>query len=67
MATIRPDEPTPIAAQFLRMSEVARLFDCSEITVKRMCASGQLRSVKVGRLRRVPLDALTQFGAVATR
>lgn len=44
-----------------RPEEAARLLGCGRSTVFELLASGQLASVRVGRLRRIPADALRSF------
>ena len=45
----------------LRPEDAARALDLSRTTTYALIASGQLRSVKIGRARRVPRSALTDF------
>jgi excisionase family DNA binding protein len=49
---------TPI---LYRAEEVAQLLGVGLTTAKAKIASGELRSIKIGRSRRVPADALEQF------
>lgn len=45
----------------LRMDEVGRRLGLSEREVQRQVLKGALRSVKVGRVRLIPLSALDEF------
>lgn len=45
----------------LRMDEVGRRLGLSEREVQRQVLKGTLRSVKVGRVRLIPLSALDEF------
>lgn len=45
----------------LRMDEAGRRLGLSEREVQRQVLSGALRSVKVGRVRLIPLSALDEF------
>jgi len=51
-------EEKRILSPFLTVAEAARYLKVSEPTIWRWIRSGRLPSVKVGRLRRVPLAAL---------
>lgn len=44
-------------------SEAARRLGCGRTTVYQLITSGELESVSVGRLRRVPVDAITEYVA----
>lgn len=44
--------------QLYSVAEVAAKLSLSESTVRRLIASGHLRSVKIGTTRRIPLAAL---------
>lgn len=41
--------------------EAARRLDCGRTTVYKLISSGQLESVKVGRLRKVPVAAIEEY------
>jgi len=43
------------------LREAAGLLCVSERTIWGMCASGQLRSIKIGRCRRIPMSALREI------
>ena len=51
---------TPISSA-LRMDEAGRRLGLSEREVQRQVLKGTLRSVKVGRVRLIPLSALDEF------
>jgi excisionase family DNA binding protein len=53
-------QETPL---LLTTVEAARRLGCGRTTVYELMTSGELESVKVGRLRRVPADALTEYVA----
>jgi excisionase family DNA binding protein len=53
--------PDPVAEQYLRVPDVAALLRVSPETVWRYVWTGALRSVRVGRLRRVPASAVGEF------
>jgi len=46
------------AKALLKPAEVAQLLSVSLPTVKRMLAAGDLKSVKLGRSRRIPAEAV---------
>ena len=47
--------------RLLRIKEVAETLAVSSITVYRMCETGQLPSITLGRARRVPESALVDW------
>jgi excisionase family DNA binding protein len=47
-----------IAPALLSVDQAAQYLSCSPRHIERLLASGQLRSVKLGRLRRIPRAAL---------
>ena len=47
----------------LRPEEVAQALSISRSTVFLLMRSGELRSVKIGKSRRVPVDAVTEYVA----
>lgn len=49
----------------LSVVDVAVLLDCHPETVRRLIRRGELRAVRVGRLIRVPREAVTEFLARA--
>lgn len=58
----RDAERTPsIPSNALRMDEAGRRLGLSEREVQRQVLKGTLRSVKVGRVRLIPLSALDEF------
>lgn len=50
-------------ALLLTPEQAAHRLRISRSTMYELMASGQVESVKVGRARRVPVDALTQYVA----
>jgi excisionase family DNA binding protein len=49
-----------------RVEDAAELLDLSRTKVYELCASGQLTSVKIGKSRRIPAQALEAFIADLT-
>jgi excisionase family DNA binding protein len=47
----------------LRPEEVAQALGVGRSTVFQLMRSGELRSVKIGKSRRVPVDAVTEYVA----
>jgi excisionase family DNA binding protein len=47
----------------LRPEEVAEALSIGRSTVFHLMRSGELRSVKIGKSRRVPVDAVTEYVA----
>jgi excisionase family DNA binding protein len=47
----------------LRPEEVAQALSIGRSTVFALMRSGELRSVKIGKSRRVPVDAMTEYVA----
>jgi excisionase family DNA binding protein len=45
----------------LRVPEVARRLDVSQVTVWRLVGSGELESIKVGRSRRIAPEAVEDY------
>ncbi|MHB1431408.1 MAG: helix-turn-helix domain-containing protein [Streptosporangiaceae bacterium] len=60
--TAAPGDPEP-AALLLTVEEAARRLRVGRTLIYRLIASGDLESVKVGRLRRVPADCLPAYVA----
>ena len=50
-----------ISIRLLRIKEAAEMLAVSPITVYRMCESGELPSVTLGRARRVPESRLAEW------
>ena len=46
---------------------LAEAVDCDPSAIYRMCLSGRLRSVKVGGLRRIPVEAAEELFGVKFR
>jgi excisionase family DNA binding protein len=61
MTEIHAAEPV----RLLRVPEVAAALGCSLSLAWRLVWSGEIRSVRIGHLRRVPADALREFLATA--
>jgi excisionase family DNA binding protein len=47
--------------QLLTVGEAARILRMGETATKRLVATGELASVKIGKLRRIPIGALNDF------
>jgi excisionase family DNA binding protein len=47
----------------LRPEEVAEVLSIGRSTVFQLMRAGELRSVKIGKSRRVPVDAVTEYVA----
>ena len=54
-------QPAIAASNALRMDEAGRRLGLSAREVQRLVLKGTLRSVKVGRVRLIPLSALDDF------
>lgn len=54
-------QPTPIPPIFVGPEKAADALGCSRATLYRWMADGTVPSVKVGRLRRIPVIALEQW------
>lgn len=52
---------TTESVKLLRTREVAEVMGCSETSVRRLIASGELPSIVVGGMRRVPLVKLQEW------
>lgn len=50
-----------LRAEVLTPDEVAKLLRVSKRTVERLCQSGKLRAIRVGRLWRIPRSSLEEF------
>jgi excisionase family DNA binding protein len=63
VARLRPmlDGETRPAKRAYRTPEVAELLSLSDSEVRELVASGELESIKVGRIRLVPLSAIDRF------
>ncbi len=48
-------------AEFLRPVELAERWQVTPRTVRAMCQAGELPSIKVGKLYRIPADALNRW------
>jgi excisionase family DNA binding protein len=58
----RHHKPSPSGERrLLDIREVAELLGCSRSYVYVLLSSGQIRSLKVGKLTRVPLEAVSEF------
>lgn len=60
---MRPPTPTPIRPEqsIYTPAEAAAYLRCSRDLVYELCASGALRSFKLGRSRKISADALAEF------
>ena len=55
------NQQEPQGRQFIPISEVARHFDVSEMTIRRMCDRGEIPGArKIGRQWRIPRSYLSQ-------
>jgi excisionase family DNA binding protein len=61
--TAQPDQPDS-AGLLLTVEEAAERLRLGRTLVYRLISSGELESVKVGRLRRVPAECLPEYVAV---
>ena len=59
MTTI--DQQTGHELVLLTVEEAARRLHIGRTTAYRLVAEGQLASIQIGHLRRIPVDALTAF------
>jgi excisionase family DNA binding protein len=60
--TTRPNRP-PVPAVLYRVDEAAQALRLSRSLVYQLIRSGQLRTVKAGRRRLVPVEALAEYVA----
>lgn len=66
--TVAPDETAADSALvLLTVEEAARRLRIGRTTCFRLVMSGEIESVTVGRLRRVPVDALSAYVAKLRR
>jgi excisionase family DNA binding protein len=63
---VEPLEPTP-GKRLLDVREVARVLSCGRTHVYHMIATRELLAVKIGRLTRVPVEAVDEFVARKVR
>ena len=59
-----PAAPSP-TEQYYRVSEVADFLQVSPGTIWRLVWDGELRSIRIGKARRVPASAVQEFVALA--
>ena len=53
---------TPLSdVRFLTVAEVALIMRVSKMTVYRLCHSGELEAIRVGRSFRIPESAVNQY------
>lgn len=57
----QPDRPTEEPRVLLTVEAAAELLSYSRTHVYTMLKTGEIESVKVGRLRRIPTDALVAY------
>ena len=53
----------PVRVQLLTIRQTAEALQLSERSIQNLISSGQLRSVKVGRSRRIPTDVVSAFAS----
>ena len=53
----------PVRVQLLTIRQTAEALKLSERSIQNLISSGQLRSVKVGRSRRIPTDVVSAFAS----
>jgi excisionase family DNA binding protein len=58
---VRTSETNDRGRVLLRPEEVAQALSISRSTVFNLMRSAELRSVKIGKSRRVPVDAVTEY------
>jgi excisionase family DNA binding protein len=61
--TTSPRTPAVSAPLLYRPEEAAELLGCGRAYVYQLLAAGAIKSVKVGRLRRIPAVALDEYVA----
>ncbi len=54
-------ETTSVAQLLLRPEEAAKALGVGRSTVFELIRAGELRSVKIGKLRRIPSEAVRQY------
>jgi excisionase family DNA binding protein len=59
----QPDSGEVPAKLLLTVADAARALSLSRTTIYELFASGELRSVRIGRARRIPVDALHDYAA----
>lgn len=52
---------TPVVPLLLKVEEVAERLNVGRSTAYHLVLTGEIESITVGRLRRVPADALTDY------
>jgi excisionase family DNA binding protein len=52
-----------VVETLVRPERAAELLDCGRSTIYELLATGQLHSVKIGKLRRIPLSAIDEYVA----
>ena len=63
VVTAAPDDEFEPAGLLLTVEEAARRLRIGRTLIYQLISSGELESVKVGRLRRVPADCLPEYVA----
>jgi excisionase family DNA binding protein len=67
-ASVRaPAEPAPVTPVLLTVEDAARALSLGRTKVYELLDAGLLRSVKIGRARRLPVDGLVEFARLAER
>lgn len=59
--TLREAHTMQDTTLLIDVTEAARRLGCGRTTIYQLMATGALETVKVGRLRRVPVDALSAY------
>jgi len=63
----RPSSPAPVAERLLTFRECAERTSTTERLWREIVATGRVRSVKVGKYRRIPESGLAEFIELNTR
>jgi excisionase family DNA binding protein len=56
----------PRGGEFLRVSEAASHLNISEKTVRRLIAAGTVKTLRIGRLVRIPREEIERFVAAVS-
>jgi excisionase family DNA binding protein len=59
------DNTTPPDRRLLTMPQAAELLQVGRCKMQELVLSGQIRSLKIGRLRRIPAEAIDEYIAQA--
>jgi len=66
LASVAPEQGDPTVLA-LTVEEAARRIGVGRTTMYALIASGEVPSIQIGRLRRIPAQALTDYIAACTR